>query len=129
MGFNWFDAGLREVDIMAIPLLISTVLLRSGVCLTLSQRSVGVGWVNGYILGYICTILLGIVFMCLQYCEYGEALFCLDGGFVANIFYILTFVHGMHVLVGVMVNILVFVFTVIYCVPVSHGLVEVRMWY
>lgn len=47
------------------------------------------------------TILLGVSFVLLQGLEYFEATFNLDDGVYACTFYMLTGLHGCHVIVGV----------------------------
>lgn len=48
----------------------------------------------------IITMFLGFSFVILQVMEYYEATFNMDDGIYACTFYMLTGLHGMHVLVG-----------------------------
>jgi cytochrome c oxidase subunit III len=51
--------------------------------------------------GFFVTIFLGILFICFQGFEYYQACFNLSDGIYASVFYMLTGLHGCHVIIGV----------------------------
>ena len=84
----------------ALPLINTLILVVSGFILV---------WARGQIsnnrlvatLGILATILLGITFLSLQAHEYGLLSFSLEDGAYPSIFYMITGLHGLHVLLGV----------------------------
>jgi cytochrome c oxidase subunit 3 len=59
--------------------------------------------------GFLVTILLGLIFIFLQGNEYFEATFNLEDGIYPSVFYMLTGLHGCHVIVGVIFLIVCFI--------------------
>lgn len=112
-----------------MPLLIRVVLIRSGVSVTLAHSSIQVGKLVRFYVSFLASIALGIIFVYIQYCEYRVSIFTLGDGVVRRVFYILTGIHGSHVLVGVAINLIVLVITVASLVPFRFLGVEVAMWY
>jgi cytochrome c oxidase subunit 3 len=51
--------------------------------------------------GFIITIALGLLFILLQGIEYYESTFNLEDGIYPSVFFLLTGLHGCHVIVGV----------------------------
>jgi heme/copper-type cytochrome/quinol oxidase subunit 3 len=51
--------------------------------------------------GFIITIGLGLLFIILQGIEYYESTFNLEDGIYPSVFFLLTGLHGCHVIVGV----------------------------
>jgi heme/copper-type cytochrome/quinol oxidase subunit 3 len=51
--------------------------------------------------GFIITIALGLLFIILQGIEYYESTFNLEDGIYPSVFFLLTGLHGCHVIVGV----------------------------
>jgi heme/copper-type cytochrome/quinol oxidase subunit 3 len=51
--------------------------------------------------GFIITIVLGLLFIILQGIEYYESTFNLEDGIYPSVFFLLTGLHGCHVIVGV----------------------------
>ena len=54
------------------------------------------------------TIVFGILFIYCQYYEYTHASFDITDGIYGSIFYTLTGLHGLHVIIGVILLIIVF---------------------
>nr|WNX93940.1 cytochrome c oxidase subunit 3 [Moniliformis sp.] len=129
LGFHWVSPCGSHMDIMEVPLLISVVLMSSGVSVTLAHSSIQVGKLVSFYVSFLATIALGIIFVYIQYCEYSVSMFTLGDGVVSSVFYMLTGMHGSHVLVGVAINLIVLVMTVASLVPFSFLGVEVAMWY
>jgi cytochrome c oxidase subunit 3 len=52
--------------------------------------------------GFLITIALGLFFIILQGIEYYESTFNLEDGIYPSVFFLLTGLHGCHVIVGVL---------------------------
>jgi cytochrome c oxidase subunit III len=98
--------AFRTMGPWPIPTINTALLLTSGVTLTIAHhalqanqraRCIGMMWL---------TVLLGIVFLCLQGYEYYEAYthlnLKLSSGIYGSTFFMLTGFHGMHVFVGML---------------------------
>nr|UOF75870.1 cytochrome oxidase subunit 3 [Moniliformis sp. XH-2020] len=129
LGYVWSSPGIDNVDVMEVPLMISVILLSSGVTVTWAHSSMFMGSAVEFYFSYMMTVLLGVFFMVIQYFEYSGLWFTLSGGVVSSIFYILTFTHGMHVLLGVMSNSIALIMSSSSSIPISFLGVEVVMWY
>jgi len=81
--------------------LFNTILLIiSGFSVTWAHRAVALGLYSDLLDSLIITIFLGFFFVFLQGYEYYEASFNLDDSIYSCTFYMLTGLHGCHVLVG-----------------------------
>jgi cytochrome c oxidase subunit 3 len=97
IGGVWPPVGIEMLDAGAIPLLNTVILFMSGVSVTAAQHSTDK---KGYIY-LLITIMLGVVFLILQYIEYINSLFTISDSVYGASFYFLTGFHGIHVLIGV----------------------------
>ena len=80
------------------------------------------------------TMILGVIFLCLQGYEYVHAYrdlgLRLDSGFYGNTFYLLTGFHGLHVTLGALI--LFFVFLRVlkgHFTPEKHFAFQAGAWY
>jgi heme/copper-type cytochrome/quinol oxidase subunit 3 len=76
------------------------ILITSGFSVTWAHRSVCLGWYRDAIDALGITIILGFFFIYLQANEYYEAFFNYSDGVYGCSFYMLTGLHGCHVIVG-----------------------------
>ena len=83
-----------------IPLFNTILLLTSGAALTWSHAALVGGYRLETITGLLITIILAIVFTSCQVYEYINAPFDISDGIYGSTFYMLTGLHGMHVIVG-----------------------------
>jgi cytochrome c oxidase subunit 3 len=93
--------GIGSVKAYRLPLLNTLILILSGITLTISHKSLLIGEMVNAKIRLIFTILLGIVFECLQLIEYSLTAFNFNDMVYGNIFYFLTGLHGFHVFVGI----------------------------
>lgn len=100
IGQKWPCKGIISFDPIAIPLINTLILLRSGVSLTASHHLLITGKKEKRFnyLGF--TILLGVYFTILQYVEYIEASFSIADSVYGSTFFIATGFHGIHVIIG-----------------------------
>ena len=100
IGCNWPPLGINPLDPFSVPLLNTTILLSSGATVTWAHHSIVSGDRNEALSGLLCTVILGIIFTCLQVFEYIEAPFSIADSVYGSVFFIATGFHGFHVIVG-----------------------------
>lgn len=100
IGQIWPCQGIKTFNPIAIPLINTLILLRSGISLTASHHSIILGIKKKSILYLSLTVFLGIYFSILQYIEYKEASFSISDSVYGSCFFIATGFHGLHVLIG-----------------------------
>lgn len=87
-----------------IPTINTALLLTSGVTVTWAHHALRAGHRGQLIAGLALTVLLGVVFLCLQAYEYKHAYLELNlkltSGIYGSTFYLLTGFHGFHVTLG-----------------------------
>jgi cytochrome c oxidase subunit 3 len=97
---QWPPKGLEVLDAMKLPLLNTLILLCSGTTVTWAHHALIHGDRDGLKKGLWLTILLGLLFSCIQAYEYAEAPFPFGGLNYGTAFYMATGFHGFHVIVG-----------------------------
>jgi heme/copper-type cytochrome/quinol oxidase subunit 3 len=103
VGGVWPPEGIRleeTLDAFMLPLVNTVVLLTSGVALVAAHRAIIAGCRPIVLSGLYIAISLGILFSWLQYLEYGLAKYTLGDGLYGSTFFMLTGLHGFHVIVG-----------------------------
>ncbi len=96
----WPPAEIVPLPTWELPFLNTLILLTSGATLTWAHHALNAGNRKNLQIGLILTIVLGILFTCLQAYEYDHASFAITDGIYGSAFYIATGFHGFHVLVG-----------------------------
>lgn len=130
LGSIWPPIGVHAVDVWSIPFLGSCVLLCSGFVLTISHHSI-VFRARYITLGtLLLTILLGAFFLYLQFTEYSYGVFTIADSVFGSIFYLLTGLHGLHVIIGVLFLTVCFVRLYLEDMTSEHFLgFEFAIWY
>ncbi len=101
VGGQFPPAAIEAVlDPFSLPLLNTLILLCSGTTVTWAHHSLIHGDREGLKKGLWATILLGVLFTCIQAYEYSVAPFAFGGNTYSSAFYMATGFHGFHVLVG-----------------------------
>ena len=127
---QWPPKGIEVLNAFELPLLNTLILLCSGTTVTWAHHSLIHGDRDGLIKGLWCTIILGVLFSCIQAYEYSVAPFPFSGLNYSSSFYMATGFHGFHVLVGTIFLIVCLVraykghFT-----PKQHFGFEAAAWY
>ena len=99
-GGSWPPLLIHPIEAFAVPLLNTTILLTSGVSLTWAHHAlINSNWVER-LFGLLITVGLGLYFTFLQLLEYISRSFAFNDSAYGSIFFISTGFHGMHVLVG-----------------------------
>lgn len=117
-----------------LPAINTAILLISSVTLHFAHTGLEQnkrGQLNGML---FLTLVLGVIFLCLQGYEYVHAYrdlgLRLDSGFYGNTFYLLTGFHGLHVTLGALI--LFFVFLRVlkgHFTPEKHFAFQAGAWY
>jgi len=92
--------GTQAINPVELPLLNTVILLSSGVTVTYAHHSLIQGNRSGTLYGLLFTIVLAIIFTCLQGIEYSVSSFTLTDSVYGSCFYFGTGFHGLHVIVG-----------------------------
>lgn len=114
IGCVWPPMGIEPIVAYKLPLANTLILLCSGATITLAHHiyflSAKKGKepiiffqkipVNLVSLCFGLTVGLGLLFTCLQIIEYINAGFSINSGIYGSVFYMLTGLHGLHVLLG-----------------------------
>lgn len=115
IGCVWPPKGIEVISPWLIPLLNTTLLLTSGASLTWSHSALLGGYRLEAITGLLLTLVLAILFTGFQAYEYLNAPFNLSDGIYGSTFYMLTGLHGFHVIVGT-----IFLSVALYRLVVHH---------
>jgi len=100
LGAVWPPVNIVGLDAFGIPILNTAILLLSGFSITwvhfalISGNAVEVNY------GFIVTLFLAILFTGLQVSEYLFAPFNISDSVYGTVFYSLTGLHGLHVIIG-----------------------------
>lgn len=99
-----FPGAKGTVHAWGLPAVNTALLLTSGLTITWAHWALKTARRTQLIVGLLATILLGVVFLCLQIDEYIYAHRALDltmhSGIYGSTFFMLTGFHGMHVTLG-----------------------------
>jgi len=102
LGGIWPGVGVNTevLNPFLLPLVNTVVLLSSGLALVSAHRAIIAGYNKVVVNSLAISILFGILFSWLQYLEYGLTLFTITDGLYGSSFFLLTGLHGFHVIVG-----------------------------
>lgn len=110
-GLNWPPTGVQSFDCLNVPLLNTLILLISGLTVTISHNFFLINKITYSKIFLFFTFILGVLFSILQGLEYLNSFFSITDGRYGTVFFVLTGFHGIHVLVGSIFLILVFIFS------------------
>ena len=126
----WPPKGIHVIDAFSLPLLNTLILLCSGTTITWAHHSLIHGDREGLKKGLWATIILGLLFSCIQAYEYAEAPFPFGTINYTSAFFMATGFHGFHVLVGTIFLIVCLVRTYEgHFTPTQHFGFEAAAWY
>ncbi|MBB4304222.1 cytochrome c oxidase subunit 3 [Rhodobium orientis] len=99
-GGTWPPEGIHTFDPWHLPLFNTIILLLSGTTVTWAHHALLHNDRKGLKLGLLTTVLLGLLFSCVQAYEYAHAAFDFSGNIYGATFFMATGFHGFHVIVG-----------------------------
>jgi len=100
LGAQWPPMGIKAVNPFELPLLNTVILLSSGLTVTYAHHSL-IGDIRKAALnGLVFTVLLAVIFTCLQGVEYHVSSFTISDSIFGSSFYFGTGFHGLHVMIG-----------------------------
>lgn len=97
---NWPPVSIEAIFAYGLPLINTIILLSSGISLTWSHFSLFKNKKIESVIGLIITIGLGLIFTHIQLIEFYLAKFTIADSAYGSVFYMLTGLHGFHVLIG-----------------------------
>ena len=99
-GGTWPPKDIETFDPWHLPLLNTLILLTSGTTVTWAHHALLHNDRDGLKKGLWCTIILGLLFTCVQAYEYSHAAFGFKGHIYGATFFMATGFHGAHVIIG-----------------------------
>ena len=129
-GGVWPPKGIDTFDPWHLPLLNTLILLTSGTTVTWAHHALLHNDRNGLKWGLITTVVLGLLFTCVQVFEYSHADFSYGGNIYGATFFMATGFHGAHVIIGT-IFLLVCLFRALagHFKPDHHFGFEAAAWY
>lgn len=97
---NWPPVSIESIFAYGLPLINTVILLSSGITLTWSHMALYKKNKKESVLGLFLTIVLGLIFTKIQFVEFCLAKFTIADSCYGSVFYMLTGLHGLHVLIG-----------------------------
>jgi len=94
--------GVPIPSALGLGLMNSALLLSSSVTITYSHMSLITRGLKGTKKGLVWTILLGILFLCVQWTEFSESAVTISDGLYGSLLFACLRFHGIHVLVRVL---------------------------
>ncbi|WP_127519587.1 cytochrome c oxidase subunit 3 [Mesorhizobium sp. Z1-4] len=129
-GGHWPPEGIEVLDPWHLPLYNTIILLLSGTTVTWAHHALLHNDRKGLIRGLALTVVLGVLFTCVQAYEYAEAPFQFSQSIYGATFFMATGFHGFHVLIGT-IFLLVCLFRAMagHFTPQQHFGFEAAAWY
>jgi len=100
LGLHWLSDNILKASFSGIPAFNTLLPIISGFSITWAHKSLNLGFFRECYNALIVTILLAFWFLCLQVFEYYELPFNISDGIYPSTFFMLTGLHGFHVLFG-----------------------------
>lgn len=96
----WPPRGIEVLDPFGVPFLNTLILLTSGASVTWAHYAILLGAPKETQTALIITVVLAAIFTGFQGFEYATASFTISDSVYGSCFYLLTGLHGAHVIVG-----------------------------
>ncbi|UFP96604.1 cytochrome c oxidase subunit 3 [Gloeobacter morelensis] len=117
----WPPAGTPELE-KILPAIFTVILVASSGVIMLAERALKHGDMGQFRLFWLLTTAMGTIFVAGQAYEWMHLEFGLKDGLFGGTFYVLTGFHGMHVIIGLLLQAVVFFrsFKTNHYTPASH---------
>ena len=102
---EWLPKGVEGLE-TRMPLINTIVLVSSSFVAYFAERKLHQGNLWGFRLLWMLTMAMGCYFVYGQYVEWSELAFSLNSGVFGGTFYLLTGFHGLHVITGILLMVL-----------------------
>jgi cytochrome c oxidase subunit 3 len=99
-GGVWPPKGVTIFNPFDLPLMNTVILLLSGTTVTWAHHAIVEGDQKSSVRALAITVVLGILFTCVQVYEYTHASFGFRDNIYSSTFFMATGFHGFHVLIG-----------------------------
>jgi len=130
IGRRWCPLGIQPLNPLDMPLLNTVILIVSGISVTWAHHALIEGNHRETKRGLLITCVLGVLFTILQLIEYNETSFRMADGAYGSVFFIATGFHGLHVIVGTLFLIRIYIrLSKGQLSPIHHFGFEARAWY
>nr|YP_009728664.1 cytochrome c oxidase subunit III [Asobara japonica]QHR84920.1 cytochrome oxidase subunit 3 [Asobara japonica] len=131
IGGMWPPEGIMLFNPYSVPLLNTLILLSSGVMITWSHYEILYSKnFNLIFISLMFTIMLGILFIYFQYLEYNESYYSISDSVFGSIFFMMTGFHGMHVIIGCLFILIMFIRFLMNQFSMYHHVgFELAAWY
>lgn len=130
IGAIWPPVNINSLNPWGIPLLNTVILLLSGFSITWAHFSLLTNKYINAIYAFLITIILAIVFTCMQISEYFNAPFNISDSVYGSVFFSLTGLHGIHVIIGTFFIVVCFIrFLFGHFTSTHHLGFEMASWY
>ncbi|MBC7882188.1 MAG: heme-copper oxidase subunit III [Anaerolineae bacterium] len=104
----WPPAGTPELE-KFMPSVFTAILVASSGVIYLADRALLKGDMGKFRLFWGLTTLMGLIFLGGQAYEWANLTFTLKSGLYGGTFYVLTGFHGMHVIIGIILQIIMLI--------------------
>jgi cytochrome c oxidase subunit 3 len=105
---NWLPPGVSGLEI-AVPAINTVVLVASSFIIYLAERALHRDNLWGFRLYLLLTMAMGSYFLCGQAVEWNSLEFSLTSAAFGGMFFLLTGFHGLHVLTGILLQLIILV--------------------
>lgn len=130
IGYVFPPEGISTIEVLDFPLFNTFILIISGLSLTWAHYALSVNRMKSVIDALLLTIFLGFFFVVLQMIEYYETAFSFSDSVYSCSFYMLTGLHGCHVIAGASFLVVCFIRLIRRQYMINHYLGFVfAIWY
>lgn len=109
IGCQWPPKGIQVISPWGLPLLNTFILLTSGAFMNAAQYYMIAGYRRNVIICLLYCLVLAVLFTSCQAFEYSRAAFSINDSVYGSCFYMITGLHGFHVIIGTLFILVCFI--------------------